>query len=74
MGVTTKEKQIHHGYKLKYWKDAGLKMQSWVRFEYLEMEPGDFRDKLGMLHKNDIEGLQEWILDVAYGHKRYGLN
>ena len=73
MGVTSKQKEHRLGYKLKEWKYAGLIKESWVRFEYLKIEPSDFRNKVGMLHQDDIQGIQDWLIDLAYGHKKYGL-
>jgi len=68
MGVTTKEKDPRHGYKLKHWRYAGLTRESWVRFEYLEVEPGDFKKELGMLHPEDINGIDLWMKKLIYGH------
>ena len=68
MGVTSKEKDPRYGYKLKNWKYAGLAGESWVRFEYLRMEPNDFRDMMGMLHPDDIEGIGAWMKKIMYGH------
>jgi hypothetical protein len=73
MGVTSKQKGYHYGYELKNWRYAGLARASWVRFEYLELRSDKFKRKLGMLHLDDIQGLQEWLNDLAYGRKRYGL-
>ena len=74
MGVTSKQKSHHLGYKLKEWRHAGLIKESWVRFEYLRIGPGDFRNWLGRLHDDDILGIQEWLNDLAYDHKKYGLS
>jgi len=68
MGVTSKQKDDRRGYKLKHWRYAGLKMQSWVRFEYQELMPDDFRDRVGMLHQDDIEGIDGWMRKIMYGH------
>jgi len=71
MGVTSKQKGYRLGYKLKKWRYARLTKESWVRFEYLKVKPDDFRDMVGMLHPDDIQGLQDWLNDLAYGHKKY---
>ena len=68
MGVTSKQKGFRHGYKLKEWRYTGLNKESWVRFEYLELEPGDFRHRIGMLHQDDIKGIQRWLNSLTYGH------
>ena len=68
MGVTSKRKSRYHGYRLKHWRHAGLKVESWVRFEYLEVEQDDFKEEIGMLHQDDIEGINEWMRKVMYGH------
>jgi len=71
MGVTSKEKIHRHGYKIKHWEYAGLKTESWVRFEQLEIGSDKFGRELGMLHPDDIEGIQRWINDISHGHSRY---
>jgi len=68
MGVTSKEKDLRHGYRLKNWRYAGLARESWVRFEYLKLEPGDFRGMVGMLHQEDIEGIKAWMKKLMHGH------
>jgi len=68
MGVTSKEKDPIFGYKIRNWKYAGLVKESWVRFEYLKLEPDDFRDMIGMLHPDDIEGIKTWMKKLVYGH------
>ena len=71
IGVTRTEKDSFNGYEIKRWKYAGLREPSWVRFEYLELEPDDFGRKLGMLHIDDIEGVQKWLEERSHGHSKY---
>ena len=73
MGVTSKEKKYHHGYELKHWRYAGLKERSWVRFEYLRLKPELFKHRIGMLHEEDIQGIQDWLTDLSHGHSKYRL-
>jgi len=68
MGVTSKTKSWRHGYKLKYWGYAGLSRESWVRFEYLEVKPDKFKRRLGILHQEDIAGIEKWMKNLTYGH------
>ena len=68
MGVTSKKKDPSYGYKLKNWRFAGLTRESWVRFEYLKVEPNDFENRLGMLHEDDIRGIEAWMKKLMYGH------
>jgi len=68
MGVTSKQKIFRHGYKLKEWRHAGLTKASWVRFEYLRLKPDRFGRKIGMLHPDDICGIQAWMKKLMYGH------
>ena len=71
MGVTSKEKRYRHGYKLKHWKHAGLKAESWVRYEYIKLEPDEFIHRIGMLHPDDIRGIENWMKDLMQGHSKY---
>ena len=73
MGVTSKYKGRDFGYKLKKWEYAGLTNESWVRFEYLELKHDMFRRRVGMLHDDDIQGIQDWLNDLAHGNRKYSL-
>ena len=73
MGVTSKEKDPRYGYRLRYWEYAGLKVESWVRYEYLKLRPDEFIRRIGMLHQEDIRGIQDWMKELMYGHDKYGL-
>ena len=65
MGVTSKQKDRRRGYRLKFWKHAGLMKESWVRFGAMELRPEMFRNKIGMLHQDDIEGIREWLSELV---------
>ncbi|MCL2142769.1 MAG: type II toxin-antitoxin system PemK/MazF family toxin [Methanomassiliicoccaceae archaeon] len=67
LAVTSKQKNIRYGYKLKNTKCAGLIKESWVRFGYIELTPDRFRRKLGMLDEEDIVGLRGWMASYSYG-------
>jgi len=68
MAVTSKQKNIRYGYKLKNTKVLGLTKESWVRFGYIELTPDRFRRRLGMLDDEDIIGIQGWMNSYLYGH------
>lgn len=73
VGVTSKNKGRGLNYKLKEWEYAGLTKESWVRFEYLELKHEKFGRRIGMLHDDDIRGIQDWLNGLAYSHGKYGL-
>ena len=67
MAVTSKQKNIRYGYKLKNTKVLNLAKESWVRFGYIELTPDRFRRRLGTLDDEDIIGIQGWMNSYLYG-------
>ena len=65
IGVTSQEKCYRNDYKLKHWEHAGLKKESWVVPEYLELGQNKFKRRIGMLHPDDIQCLKEWVRDLS---------
>jgi hypothetical protein len=67
LAVTSKQKNIRYGYKIKNTKCANLMKESWVKFGYVELTPNRFKREIGMLDEEDIIGIQRWIASYLYG-------
>ena len=67
LAVTSKQKRVCYGYKLKNIKSPNLTKESWVRFGYIELTPERFRRELGILGDEDIIGIQAWLDSYLYG-------
>lgn len=54
-------KTHHEGYKIQFWREAGLTKESLVIVRRLKIKDDDFRDKIGVLHQKDIIGLTSYM-------------
>lgn len=60
--VTSKEKDERYAYKLLDWEGAGLKTQSYVKLEPIELNSSDFNSYIGTLRNIDIIKLGDALL------------
>jgi hypothetical protein len=66
LAVTSKQKNIRYGYKLKNTRCVNLLKESWVRFGYIELTSDRFKQELGTLDEEDIIGIQRWMASYIF--------